>query len=53
MDLGLLSGFTKRVTIEKIPIIEICLGMQLVTNGSEEDDLSGLGWIDAKTINFN
>ncbi|WP_106640334.1 imidazole glycerol phosphate synthase subunit HisH [Allosphingosinicella vermicomposti] len=27
------------------PILGICLGMQLLTNGSEEGNLPGLGWI--------
>jgi len=37
---------------EQIPVLGICLGMQLLTNGSEEGSLEGLGWIPAKTINF-
>jgi len=37
---------------EQIPILGICLGMQLLTNSSEEGSLDGLGWIDAKAINF-
>jgi glutamine amidotransferase len=35
------------------PILGICLGMQLMTKGSEEGDCEGLGWIDAKTVKFN
>ena len=31
----------------KIPILGICLGMQLMTRGSEEGQLAGLGWIKA------
>ena len=38
---------------EKIPILGICLGMQLLTNGSEEGSLPGLGWIPAQTIRFD
>ena len=37
---------------EQVPILGICLGMQLLTNSSEEGSLSGLGWIDAKTMSF-
>ncbi len=37
---------------EQVPVLGICLGMQLLTNSSEEGDLAGLGWIDAKTISF-
>lgn len=37
----------------KKPIIGICLGMQLLTNSSEEGKEKGLGWIDAETIKFD
>lgn len=37
---------------EQIPILGICLGMQLLTNSSEEGNLEGLGWIPAKSISF-
>jgi glutamine amidotransferase len=37
---------------EQIPILGICLGMQLLTNGSEEGSLAGLGWIDAYVKKF-
>ena len=37
---------------EKIPVLGICLGMQLLTNSSEEGVLPGLGWIPAETLKF-
>ena len=37
---------------DKIPILGICLGMQILTNSSEEGDLNGLGWINANTLKF-
>ena len=37
----------------KKPILGICLGMQLLTNSSEEGKEKGLGWIDAQTIKFD
>lgn len=36
----------------KVPIMGICLGMQLMTCGSEEGTLPGLGWIDAAAKRF-
>lgn len=36
-----------------IPILGICLGMQLMTHKSEEGQLKGLGWIDAEVKKFN
>ncbi len=51
------SGFTDvlnyKAKEQKIPVLGICLGMQLLTNSSEEGVLPGLGWIPAKTIKFN
>ncbi len=37
---------------EQVPILGICLGMQLLTNTSEEGRKPGLGWIPAKTMSF-
>jgi glutamine amidotransferase len=34
---------------ERVPVLGICLGMQLLTRGSEEGALPGLGWIQADT----
>lgn len=42
----------KRVQEDKIPVLGICLGAQLLTEGSEEGELPGLGWIKGKTIKF-
>lgn len=37
---------------QQVPILGICLGMQLLTNKSEEGELSGLGWVNAETLSF-
>ena len=43
-----LMPFIEQAVFElKTPILGICLGMQLLTKGSEEGALPGLGWIDA------
>ena len=46
---GLREILEKRVLEDKIPVLGICLGMQLLTRGSEEGNLPGLGWIPADT----
>lgn len=51
-DSGLLTVLDKKVLAEKVPTLGICLGMQLLTNGSEEGMLPGLKWIPAKTLKF-
>ena len=43
----------KEVLENKKPILGICLGMQLLTNSSEEGKEKGLGWIDASAIKFD
>lgn len=36
----------------RIPVLGICLGMQLMCRSSEEGALPGLGWIDAEVRHF-
>jgi glutamine amidotransferase len=38
---------------EKVPFLGVCLGMQLMTQSSEEGLLGGLGWFDAVTKKFS
>ena len=49
---GLISVLNYKALEEKVPVLGICLGMQLLTNGSEEGTEKGLGWIDADTVKF-
>lgn len=51
-ELNLVSVLNQKVLVDKTPILGICLGMQLMTNRSEEGKLEGLKWIDAETIKF-
>lgn len=41
-----------KALVDKIPLLGICLGMQLLTNHSEEGNVEGFGWIDANTLKF-
>ncbi|MDG2409514.1 MAG: imidazole glycerol phosphate synthase subunit HisH [Pirellulales bacterium] len=52
-ELDLIEVLNQKVLAEKIPILGICLGVQLFTKRSDEGTLSGLGWIDAETVRFN
>lgn len=51
-ELDLISILNKKVLNERIPILCICLGAQLVTQNSEEGNLPGFGWVQARTIRF-
>lgn len=50
---GFKEVLDKKALEEKVPVLGICLGMQLLTKGSEEGILPGLGWIDAQTKKFS
>jgi len=49
---GILEALTQKAQVEKVPILGVCLGMQILTQGSEEGERLGLGWIPAKTVRF-
>ena len=49
---GLRAALDRRVVADKVPVLGICLGMQLLTHTSEEGELPGLGWIAARTLAF-
>ena len=49
---GFREVLNKKALEDKIPILGICLGMQLLTRKSEEGVLKGLNWIAADTLKF-
>lgn len=49
---GLREILNRKVLTDGVPVLGICLGVQLFTHGSEEGTLHGLGWIDAETVRF-
>lgn len=51
-ETGLIPVLEEQVLSRSKPILGICLGMQMMTQGSEESDVPGLGWIDAATYRF-
>ena len=53
LELDLVDILNRKVLVEKIPVLGICLGMQLMSKGSQEGALPGLGWINAETVRFN
>lgn len=50
---NLIPVLNKKVLEEKVPLLGICLGMQLLTKRSEEGKKEGLGYIDGETLRFN
>ena len=51
-SLGLYDTLNNAVLVDKTPILGICLGMQLMTNGSEEGHSVGFGWVNADVKKF-
>lgn len=51
-EVGLLEVLNQKAIHDKVPVLGICLGMQMLTRSSEEGKLEGLGWIPAKTVKF-
>ena len=49
-EMGLIDVLNQKVLLEKIPILGICLGMQVMAKKSEEGQLPGLGWVDALNL---
>ena len=49
---GLIEPLRGKALEEKVPLLGICLGMQLLGHGSEEGSSPGLGVIDGKCVKF-
>ena len=49
---NLIPLLNQKVIEEKTPILGLCLGMQLFAQASEEGELEGLNWVEAKTVRF-
>ena len=49
---GIKEVLDQKVLVEETPILGICLGMQLLTNSSEEGIENGLGYINASAKKF-
>lgn len=49
---GLREVLDRKALVEKVPVLGICLGMQLLVDGSEEGDEPGLGWIPGRARRF-
>lgn len=49
---GLIPLIEKRVTGDGVPLLGICVGAQMLGNGSEEGSEKGLGWIDMDVRRF-
>lgn len=57
MSTLLKSGFRNQlddmVLEKKMPVLGICVGMQILSNGSDEGNLEGLGWVSGRVRKFD
>ena len=49
---GLRPLVTRKVLDEKVPLLGICVGLQMLMEQSEEGMEPGLGWIPGKVVKF-
>ena len=49
---GAYEALNEAVVVKKIPVLGICLGMQIMAEKSEEGDTNGFGWIKGFVIKF-
>ena len=50
---GMRETLDELVLVKKLPVIGICVGMQMLASSSDEGKLSGLGWIDGVVKKFD
>lgn len=50
---GLIPLLNHKAMVEKVPVLGLCLGAQLITNSSEEGKLRGLGWVNGESVRFH
>ena len=50
---GMREKLDELVMVKKVPVIGICVGMQMMGNSSDEGKMEGLKWIDASIKKFD
>jgi len=50
---GMRDLLDELVLVKEVPVIGVCVGMQVMANSSDEGEMKGLGWIDANIRRFN
>ncbi len=50
---GLRNALNEEVLVKKKPVLGICVGMQILSNDSEEGTQKGLGWVNGNVKKFD
>ena len=51
-DSGMRATIEQLVLVQKIPVLGVCVGMQMLGSNSDEGALPGLNWIPGRVISF-
>lgn len=51
-EIGILEILEKKIKLGNTPFLGICLGMQLLFEGSQEGHSKGLGWLSGTVVKF-
>jgi imidazole glycerol-phosphate synthase subunit HisH len=52
-DSGMRARLDELVLTQGVPVLGVCVGMQMLARGSDEGQLEGLGWIPASVRRFD
>ena len=50
---GMIEALNSRVLQDRVPVLGVCVGMQIMADSSEEGISSGLGWIPGQVERFS
>lgn len=50
---GMLEIATEMVCEKRVPVLGVCVGMQMMASKSEEGELAGLNWVDAEVLKMD
>jgi imidazole glycerol-phosphate synthase subunit HisH len=50
---GLRQTLDELVRVRNVPVLGVCVGMQMLADGSEEGQLPGLGWVPGQVRRFS
>lgn len=50
---GLVEALEKKVRADRTPLLGVCVGLQLLMEGSEEGREPGLGWLKGRVVRFD
>jgi imidazole glycerol-phosphate synthase subunit HisH len=49
---GLVPLLEEKIFVDKVPLLGICVGAQMLGHGSDEGTMPGLGWLDMRVRRF-